>query len=185
MGNGITLRYRDYTIDLDRLGIMAQKAEKMLLKMINELLSNVQLLPKKSESSKYREKRFGYPDPYPVPVWNQFLDIRIRFQIHYPAGYPTGKPDSDHLCYTVVFKMLTSTMKQKQLATKSGHGSEVCCTGTGFRTQVRQDSAHFEQNESDADSGFIQVSGSRSGFSNFIVLGFDANTIVKRVFAKI
>ena len=31
MANGITLRYRDYTID--RLGVMAQKAEKMLLKI--------------------------------------------------------------------------------------------------------------------------------------------------------
>jgi len=31
---GITLRFRDYTID--RLGVMAQKAEKMLLKIINE-----------------------------------------------------------------------------------------------------------------------------------------------------
>ena len=52
----------------------------------------------KSESSKYREKRIGYPDPYPVPVRRQFLDIRIRLQPHYPAGYPTGKPGSDHLC---------------------------------------------------------------------------------------
>ena len=51
----------------------------------------------KSESSKYGEKRFGYPDPYPVPVSKQILDIRIRSQTHYPAGYPTGKPDSDHL----------------------------------------------------------------------------------------
>ena len=25
------------------------------------------------------------------------LDIRVRLQNHYPAGYPTGKPDSDHL----------------------------------------------------------------------------------------
>jgi len=25
------------------------------------------------------------------------LDIRIRLQADYPAGYPTGKPDSDHL----------------------------------------------------------------------------------------
>jgi len=52
----------------------------------------------KSESWKYREKRFGYPDPYPVPVRRQFLDIRIRLQTHYPAGYPTGQPDSDNLC---------------------------------------------------------------------------------------
>jgi len=22
----------------------------------------------------------------------------MRLQTHYPAGYPTGKPDSDHLC---------------------------------------------------------------------------------------
>jgi len=33
-----------------------------------------------------------------VPVCKQFLDIRIRLQTHYPAGYPTDKPDSDHLC---------------------------------------------------------------------------------------
>jgi len=51
----------------------------------------------KSESSTYRWKRFGYP--YPVPVWKQFLDIRIRLQTHYPSGYPTGKPDSAHLCW--------------------------------------------------------------------------------------
>jgi len=39
----------------------------------------------------------------PVPVWKQFLDIRIRFQTHYPAGYPpTVKPDSDHLCGAVL-----------------------------------------------------------------------------------
>ena len=25
-------------------------------------------------------------------------DIRIRLQTDYPAGYPTGKPDSDNLC---------------------------------------------------------------------------------------
>jgi len=49
-----------------------------------------------SGSSKDREKRFGYP----VPVWKQFLDIRIRLQTHYPAGYPSGKPDNDHLWYT-------------------------------------------------------------------------------------
>jgi len=41
---GITLRFRDYTID--RLGVMAQKAEKILLKIINEGLCNVQLFPK-------------------------------------------------------------------------------------------------------------------------------------------
>ena len=33
-GNGITLRFRDYAIY--RLGVMAQKAEKMLLKIMNE-----------------------------------------------------------------------------------------------------------------------------------------------------
>jgi len=47
------------------------------------------------ESSKYRKKFFGYP--YPVPVWKQFLHIRIRLQTRYLAGYPTGNPDSDHL----------------------------------------------------------------------------------------
>ena len=44
------------------------------------------------------QSRIGYPDPCPVPVSKQILDIRIRLQTHYPAGYPTGKPDSDHLC---------------------------------------------------------------------------------------
>jgi len=45
----ITLRYRDHTID--RLGVMAQKAEKMLLKgMIIAICNFFQ----KSESSKYR-----------------------------------------------------------------------------------------------------------------------------------
>jgi len=52
-----------------------------------------------------------------------------------------------------------------------------------FRTRVRQDSAHFEQTGLDPDYGFIQVSG--SGFSNFIFLEFDANTIIKRIFPKI
>jgi len=33
-GNGITLQYRAYTID--RFGVMAQNAEKVLLKIINE-----------------------------------------------------------------------------------------------------------------------------------------------------
>jgi len=28
----------------------------------------------------------------------QFLDNRIRLETHYPGEYPTGKPDSDHLC---------------------------------------------------------------------------------------
>ena len=50
----------------------------------------------KSGSSKYWWKRFGYP--YPVPVWKQFLNILFRLQTHDPAEYPTGKPDSDHLC---------------------------------------------------------------------------------------
>jgi len=50
-----------------------------------------------SESSKYREKRFRYP----VPVRKQFLDIRIRLQTHYPAGFPTGKLDSDHVRFNV------------------------------------------------------------------------------------
>ena len=84
---------------MHRLGVMAQNAEKMFPKILNEWLCNVQLFPKKSESLKHREKRLGYPYPYLVPVWKKFLDIRIRLQTHLPAGYPTGKPDSDHLCH--------------------------------------------------------------------------------------
>jgi len=34
------------------------------------------------------------------PFLKQFLDILIRLQTHYRAGYPTGKPDSDHLRQT-------------------------------------------------------------------------------------
>jgi len=33
----------------------------------------------------------------PKNIEKNVLDIRIRLQTHYPAGYPTGKPDSDHL----------------------------------------------------------------------------------------
>jgi len=71
------------------------------------------------------------------------LDIRIRWQTHYPAGYPTGEPDSR------------------------------CVQEQDFRTRVRQDSAHFEQTGSDPDYGFIEISGSGSGILNFIFLDFD------------
>jgi len=71
---GITLRFRDYIID--RLGVMAQKAEEMLLKIINEWLCNVQLFPnvwnleismkafRISVSGSRSKAVFGYP--YPV-----------------------------------------------------------------------------------------------------------------------
>jgi len=49
---GITLRFRDYTID--GLGVTAQKAEEMLLKTINESDCAVCNFFQKSESSKYR-----------------------------------------------------------------------------------------------------------------------------------
>jgi len=54
-----------------------------------------------------------------------------------------------------------------------------------FRTRIRQDSAQFEQTGLDPDYGFIQVSGSGSGFSNFIFLVFDANSINTKVLAKL
>jgi len=59
------------------------------------------------------------------------------------------------------------------------------CTGSGFQDSRRQDSAHFQQTGSDPDYVFFQLSGSGSGFSNIIVLGFDANTITKIIFVKI
>jgi len=65
-GNEITLRYSDYIID--RLGVMAHKVEKDASennKMHDCAMCN---FFRKSESSKYRYKRFGYPDPYPVPI---------------------------------------------------------------------------------------------------------------------
>jgi len=46
--------------------------------------------------------------------------------------------------------------------------------GQDFRTRIRQASAYFEQTVLGPDYGFIQVS--RSGLSNFIVLGLDAKT---------
>jgi len=39
----------------------------------------------------------GYPYPDPVPAEKHFLDIRIQLKTYYPAGYTSGKPDSDHL----------------------------------------------------------------------------------------
>jgi len=81
---------------------MAQKGEDMLTEntTVNEWLLNVQLFPRVwiLEISKC----FEYP--YPVPVWKQFLDIRIWLQTHYLAAYPTGKPDSDHLWLPDVIK---------------------------------------------------------------------------------
>jgi len=83
---------------------MVQKAEKMLLEIIDEWLGNVQLFPKVwilkislktfwisgSVSGLRLKAAFGYS----YPVANS----------HYPCGYPTGKPDSDNLC-----KVVTST----------------------------------------------------------------------------
>jgi len=88
--NGITLRYRDNTTD--RLGVMAQKAEKMLMKIMNEWLCNVQLFPKVwiLETS-IKEFRIS------GSVSGSRLKAVIGLQTHYPAGYPTGKPGSDHL----------------------------------------------------------------------------------------
>ena len=45
--------------------------------------------------------RTGYPYPDPAPEEKHVLDIRIRLKTYYPAGFPSGKPDSDHLCCTV------------------------------------------------------------------------------------
>jgi len=76
---------------------VAQKAEKMLLKLIKNLwLCNMQFFPKVwiIEISK---KAFRISVSGSFSFW-QFLDNRIRLQTHYPAGYPTGKPDGDHLC---------------------------------------------------------------------------------------
>jgi len=77
---------------------------------------------------------------------------------------------------------IRSDVKTSDAATLDG-SMYPRCTGSGFRTRIRQDSAHFEQTWSDPGYGFIQVFGSE--FSNIIVLGFDANTIIKRIFAKI
>jgi len=44
-----------------------------------------------------KARRTGYPYPDPVPAEKHVLDIRIRLKTYYPAGYPSSKPDSDHL----------------------------------------------------------------------------------------
>jgi len=38
------------------------------------------------------------------------LDIRIRLQTDYPAGYPTSKPDGDHLWYPAGYPILILSM---------------------------------------------------------------------------
>jgi len=43
------------------------------------------------------------------------LDIRIRLQTHYPAGYPTGKPVSDHLWYTGLILLWSITSSSLML----------------------------------------------------------------------
>jgi len=53
-----------------------------------------------------------------------------------------------------------------------------------FRTRNGQDSTHFERTGSDQNYGFIQVSGSGVGFSNFI-FGIWRQHNLKRIFAKI
>jgi len=93
-GYGITLRFRDYTID--RLGVMTQKAEKMLLKTLNYWLCNVQLFPK-VWILEISLKAFRISGCVSGSRLHAVLDIRIQLQTHFPAGYPIGKPDSDHL----------------------------------------------------------------------------------------
>ena len=80
---------------------------------------------------------------------------------------------------TIASRAETSLIEQQEEQVKP-----TCVTYKGvqdpdFRSRVWQVSAHFEQTGSDPDYGFIQVSGSGSGFSNFSVLGFDANTNIK------
>jgi len=70
MGNGIKLQYRYCT--LDRLGVMAQKAEKMYLKIMNELLCNVQLLPKSLN---------------PRNIEKSVSDIRIRVRFSFESSF--------------------------------------------------------------------------------------------------
>ena len=112
---GITLRFRDYTID--RLGVMGQKAEKMLLKIINEWLCNVQLFPKLwilkilikafrisgSESGSRLKAVFGYPYPVVNSLsclisnrqtgwWSSLLDTgRQRWPLDPSAGVDSGR----------------------------------------------------------------------------------------------
>jgi len=47
------------------------------------------------------------------------LDIRIRLQAHYPAGYPAGKRDSDPLWF------LKRKSKRFEFANKSESVSEI------------------------------------------------------------
>ena len=96
-GDGITLRYRDDT--LDRLGIMAQKAERCFWRWwMNKC--NVQLFWKKLQLMQCASfsKSLNPRNINKTVSDKTFLDIRIRLQTHYPSGYPSGKRDSDHLC---------------------------------------------------------------------------------------
>jgi len=81
----------------------------MLVKIINEWLCDLQLFSK-VWILEILIKAIRIPDPYPVHVWKQFLDIRIWLQTHYPAGYSTGKPDSVYWSSLIPFTYTPSTM---------------------------------------------------------------------------
>ena len=66
------------------------------MKIINEWVWNVQLFPK-VWTLEISIKAFLIS--VSGSRLKAVLDIRIRLQTHYPAGYPTAKLDSDHLCY--------------------------------------------------------------------------------------
>jgi len=115
-----------------------------------------------SESSKYWEKRLGCPDPYPVPVWKQFLDIRIRLQTHYPAGYQRW-PES-------IFQTPTPLLFQKFLILvriwqffKFEKPSPVQTPATIIDPTKVYPCVYLRNDHSDSGSGFSQIFDSRSG----------------------
>ena len=57
------------------------------------------------------------------------------------------------------------------------------CTGSGFNDSSPTRFSTFSTNRIGSGCGFVRVSG--SGFPNFLVLWFDVNTIMKRIFAKL
>ena len=86
----------------------------------------------KSESSKYCWNLFGYPVPYPVSVWKQFLDIGILLQTRHPSGYPTGKPDSDHLWIVHAQSYIPEVVPNQECQVQLRQDSDFF-----FRTKIR------------------------------------------------
>jgi len=68
------------------------------------------------------------------------LDIRIRLQTHYLAGYPTGKPDNDPL-WQVAYTLFKKLFVHGDNFLHERDGQRFCCWVPSWRKSVVQ---HFD-----------------------------------------